>query len=87
MSPTFHAWKVDDEGETMALRAEDLDRTRQCFLREILSRPESDAPRLIYADWLDVADEINRSRNEMLARLIESHGLPPALAGQLPRGR
>jgi uncharacterized protein (TIGR02996 family) len=42
------------------------------FLRAILERPEDDAPRLVYADWLtDNGDEADRDRAEFIRAQIE----------------
>jgi uncharacterized protein (TIGR02996 family) len=51
--------------------------TRQAFLAAIIDAPEDDAPRLIYADWLDEHGECERA---------EFIRLQCALARPLPRG-
>jgi uncharacterized protein (TIGR02996 family) len=35
---------------------------RQPFLRRIIENPDDDAPRLVYADWLDEHDDPDRAR-------------------------
>src|SRR5258708_6542850 len=41
---------------------------REAFLRDILDHPEDDAPRLVYANWLEAyGDEHDRARAEFIA--------------------
>ena len=38
-----------------------MEHTRQCLLQAVLDSPDNDAPRLIYADWLDERGEPERA--------------------------
>ena len=35
------------------------------FLRAIVGRPADDAPRLVYADWLDEHGDLNHARGHV----------------------
>ena len=47
----------------------------EVFLQDILARPEDDAPRLVYADWLD--DHGDETRAEFIRLQIELANLEP----------
>jgi uncharacterized protein (TIGR02996 family) len=50
---------------------------RDAFLADICERPDDDAPRLIYADWLDEhGDETDRARAEFIRVECRLAGLP-----------
>jgi uncharacterized protein (TIGR02996 family) len=51
---------------------------REAFLKDIIEHPEDDAPRLIYADWLeDHGDENDRLRAEFIRAQCRLATLPP----------
>jgi uncharacterized protein (TIGR02996 family) len=51
--PAFYRKALRDESRTMT--------NRNSFIRSIIAAPEDDAPRLIYADWLDEHGEPERA--------------------------
>ena len=49
----------------------------EAFLRTIVENPDDDAPRLVYADWLDeTEDPANAARAEFIRLQIRFEGLP-----------
>jgi uncharacterized protein (TIGR02996 family) len=53
------------------------------FLQDIIAHPEDDAPRLIYADWLDEhGNEAERARAEFIRIQCELANLPAAEGGR-----
>jgi uncharacterized protein (TIGR02996 family) len=51
--------------------------TREDLLRALVAEPEEDAPRLVYADWLEEhGDEGDADRARFIRLQIEAHRLP-----------
>src|SRR5262245_50351185 len=52
-----------------------MSRVRQAFLEDICANPEDDAPRLVFADWLD--DHGEADRGEFIRAQVALAKLPP----------
>ena len=47
---------------------------QNAFLREIAANPDDDAPRLVYADWLEETGDLIRPGGEVAAALRSRFG-------------
>src|SRR5262249_9755688 len=55
----------------------------QAFLQDVIEHPDDDAPRLVYADWLDEHGKADRPAVIRLPRQLARHKDPPGLAREV----